>query len=854
MAIAFARMTIHTRTKGHSAVAGSAYRSGKVLVDERTGETHDYENRDDVVFETVLLPEGADPKFQHRETLWNTVEAMEKRKDAQVAKDLVLALPRELDGDQQILLAKLFANENFVKNGLPVDLAIHDHGDGNPHAHLYLTTRRLLGSELDKYKARDLNPGFASGKGKSFINEQDYWGQKWRDCQNAFFQEFDIDLAVDENHLITQRHHGRVHNGEAHYIREENQLRREAERHMAVYQPKKVLDILSERYSVFSERDIASLLFKSTDNREDYELALAGLKAFDDLIILGHGDDGHLRYTSKQNLQKEAKLSDDADTLASRNSSKVRKSVVKKACSKYSLNEEQTAALKHLASSPDIAAIVGRAGTGKTYLLGAAKAMWEADNKRVLGMAISGVAARGLASDSGIPSKTIAHYLTLLRHGKTPWQKGDIVIMDEAGMTDLNSMAKVVSSIRKTGAKLVLIGDPDQLQPIGKGAPFRAIIERIGFAELNQIRRQRDEGDRQATRWLAQSKVESAINHYDSKGHIKLLDDEKAAKQALISDWMNQYDNIPSSELLILTHRNRDVAILNKQAREALVAQGKLTGEELIVQHEDRRTKVQVGERLLFREKIKSLGINNGDFATVTAIKGNNITAKFDAEPNNSITFSTKEFTNFSHGYAATVHKAQGATLDHTFVYTADKGWDRYLTYVALSRHRESTSLYASKDEFSDIYKLSGQLSKNRPKENVMDWPEAFATRRGLSLTKSVKNLVKAITTRLASKTTAESLDDIINQHHKSDWEKLKTHQQPNLRLLGHRYDDYQLASSEKERKKLLDNIADGVSTVINSKRLNNILASVSPKLSNKLNQWHQSHRRTRSRRQDLGS
>ncbi|MBB71487.1 MAG: Ti-type conjugative transfer relaxase TraA [Legionellales bacterium] len=729
MAIAFARMTIHTRTKGHSAVAGSAYRSGKVLVDERTGETHDYENRDDVLFETVLLPEGADPKFQHRETLWNTVEAMEKRKDAQVAKDLVLALPRELDGEQQILLAKLFANEHFVKNGLPVDLAIHDHGDGNPHAHLYLTTRRLLGSEFDKYKARDLNPGFASGKGKSFINEQDYWGQRWRDCQNAFFQEFDIDLAVDENHLITQRHHGRVHNGEAHYIREENQLRREAERHMAVYQPKKVLNILSERYSVFSERDIASLLFKSTDNREDYELALAGLKALDDLITLGHGDDGHLRYTSKQNLQKEAKLADDADTLASRNSSKVHKSALKKTCSKYSLNEEQAAALKHLASSPDIAAIVGRAGTGKTYLLGAAKAMWEADNKRVLGMAISGVAARGLASDSGIPSKTIAHYLTLLHHGKTPWQKGDIVVMDEAGMTDLNCMTKVVSSIRKTGAKLVLIGDPDQLQPIGKGAPFRAIIERIGFAELNQIRRQRDEGDRQATRWLAQGKVESAIHHYDSKGNIKLLDDEKMAQQELITDWMSQYETLLPSELLILTHRNRDVAILNKQARDALVAHGKLTGEELIVQHEDRRTRVQVGERLLFREKIKSLGINNGDFATVIDIKGDKITTKFDTEPDKPITFSTKEFTNFAHGYAATVHKAQGATLNHTFVYTAGKGWDRYLSYVALSRHRESTKLYASKSEFSCIKKLSQQLSKNRPKENTIDYLELCSSR-----------------------------------------------------------------------------------------------------------------------------
>jgi hypothetical protein len=164
MAIAFANVSIHSRSKGHSAVAASSYRSGTKLYDVRTGITHDYSGRKDVIFSTLLLPEGCIAEFESREFLWNQAELAEKRRDAQVSKDVILALPKELDLIQQIELAKRFAQTHFVENGLPADIAIHDHGDGNPHAHILISTRRLEKNRFSKYKARDLNPAFYAGK------------------------------------------------------------------------------------------------------------------------------------------------------------------------------------------------------------------------------------------------------------------------------------------------------------------------------------------------------------------------------------------------------------------------------------------------------------------------------------------------------------------------------------------------------------------------------------------------------------------------------------------------------------------------------------------------------------------
>ena len=163
MAIAFARISYHSRSHGHSAVAGAAYRAGEILLDERTGEIHDFTHRSDVVYSKIVLPDEASARFNDRATLWNAVETAENRSNSQVAKDIILALPRDLDLSHHIDLAHQFAHYHFVRHGIVADIAIHDQGDGNPHAHIYVATRRLHGDRFDRYKARDLEPDVVRG-------------------------------------------------------------------------------------------------------------------------------------------------------------------------------------------------------------------------------------------------------------------------------------------------------------------------------------------------------------------------------------------------------------------------------------------------------------------------------------------------------------------------------------------------------------------------------------------------------------------------------------------------------------------------------------------------------------------
>jgi ATP-dependent exoDNAse (exonuclease V) alpha subunit len=130
-------------TKGESAVAGAAYRAASLLHEERTGITHDYTRKRGVEHAEILAPEGAPSWVFDRETLWNTVELAEKRKDAQVAREIEIGLPVELSKREQIALARDFARREFVAKGMVADFGIHLDNSQNPHAHILLTTRDL---------------------------------------------------------------------------------------------------------------------------------------------------------------------------------------------------------------------------------------------------------------------------------------------------------------------------------------------------------------------------------------------------------------------------------------------------------------------------------------------------------------------------------------------------------------------------------------------------------------------------------------------------------------------------------------------------------------------------------------
>ena len=186
MAIYHLHMKVIRRSSGASAVAAAAYRSASRLRDERIERSHDFTAKRGVVHSEVLLPEGAPDALADRERLWNTVEACEIRRDAQLARELEFALPREMTEAQAIDLARDFVQSDFVDRGMIADLNVHwdrtNDGLPKPHAHVMLTMRSV---DEDGFgpKVRDWN--------RTDLLER--WRERWAEFANARLAELDID-------------------------------------------------------------------------------------------------------------------------------------------------------------------------------------------------------------------------------------------------------------------------------------------------------------------------------------------------------------------------------------------------------------------------------------------------------------------------------------------------------------------------------------------------------------------------------------------------------------------------------------------------------------------------------------
>ena len=740
MAIAFAHVSIHTRAKGHSAIAASSYRSGTRLLDSRTGLTHDFSNRHDVAFSTILLPEGCDPAFADREFLWNQVELAEKRRDAQICKDVVLALPKELDLTLQIELVKRFAQTHFVENGLPADIAIHDHGDGNPHAHILISTRRLEKHGFSKYKARDLNPAFARGH----VVENDYWGERWREMQNDFFSEKNIDVTVDLNHFISERHNGKMNDAEGHYLLDENKLIRQARLELALANPENIINHLSQQHSVFTRRDVEKLLFKTfkdSQKPEEYLSLVEQVLTHKDMINLGLNDKGKESYTTRHQYMQEAHLRHNLEKMMQRKNH-VFALGIDNLAKHYTLSDEQHEALSYITQSPDISVVVGRPGTGKSYLLKPVKDYYENNHCQVIGAALSGKVAKSLQTDTGIESSTIASLAWRLTHNKLQLTDKHVIIVDEAGMVDFNSMALLIREAKKAGSKIVLVGDPDQLKPIHKGEIFKGIAAITGYIELENIKRQNDLGDRQASLNLAKGNIDEALHHYHNQDSVILCDTPFEASDKLIVDWQQQITPEAIKDSILLAFTRASVADLNQKARQALQEKSLIGHEDVDFQGFDKQLKLSTGDRLLFRQNDKVLGVRNGDLGTVKAVNKELFQIQLDSGEMLNI---PKTYQAIDYGYALTVHKSQGMTAEHARVLIDSKYWDRHLSFVAMTRHKQSLKLYADTINHPSLDDLKRTMSRSVTKDNVIDWPLDFAIRAGFNPDKLIGKVINHV-------------------------------------------------------------------------------------------------------------
>lgn len=189
MAIQFARCAYVSRSTGGNACRKAAYNQREDIRCDRTGELFAFKERGGNVHHEILLPKGVHEKFKNSSVLWNEAEQCEKRKDSQVAKEFVLALPddAQVTLEDRIELTRRFVQEHFVEKDLGVQIDIHepDEEEKNWHAHVLITTRRFSrdGLSFEKMKARDLDPTIKKG----FVVEADVWGEHWRDLQKALF-------------------------------------------------------------------------------------------------------------------------------------------------------------------------------------------------------------------------------------------------------------------------------------------------------------------------------------------------------------------------------------------------------------------------------------------------------------------------------------------------------------------------------------------------------------------------------------------------------------------------------------------------------------------------------------------
>jgi Ti-type conjugative transfer relaxase TraA len=761
MAIYHLHVKVIGRKSGASAVASAAYRSGLRLRDERLNRAQDFSAKRGIVHSEVMLPENAPEAWRDRERLWNDVEAFEIRRDAQLAREVEFALPREMTQAQGIELARDFVQAEFVDRGMIADLNVHwdmaEDGMAKPHAHVMLTMRKVEENGFGQ-KAREWN--------RTEMVER--WRERWAELANERLAELDIDARIDHRSLEAQRIalEPQSQIGAPAKRIEDRSIegkgteagRAEMHREIArgngeriIADPSLGLDAITQQQSTFTRRDIAVFAHRHSHGIEQFNEVMGAMRNAPDLVELGKDARGEDRFTTSAMIDTERRLHHAAKLMAERERYEVRNADREAALAHGEargvvLSGEQADALVHVTDGRDLGIVVGRAGTGKSAMLGVAREAWETAGYEVRGATLSGIAAENLESGSGIASRTIAS----MEHG---WHRGrdllttrDVLVIDEAGMVGTRQLERVLSHAAEAGAKVVLVGDIKQLQAIEAGAAFRSIHERHGGAEIGEVRRQREDWQRDATRDLATGRTGHALEAYRSHGMVHEAQTRDQAQGDLIERWDRDRQSAPGRSRIILTHTNDEVRALNEAARVRMRAASDL-GDEVRLTVERGERRFASGDRVMFLQNERGLGVKNGTLGTIEHVSAQSMTVQTD--DGRSVRFDLRDYNRIDHGYAATIHKAQGMTVDRAHV-LATPGMDVHGSYVALSRHRDGVDVHYGRDDFANRDRLVRTLSRNRTKDMASDYERAdpaqsFAERRGITFRERVAEIVRKV-------------------------------------------------------------------------------------------------------------
>jgi len=495
--------------------------------------------------------------------------------------------------------------------------------------------------------------------------------------------------------------------------------------------PDHVLNVVNDKKAVFTRNDVVRTLSDYVSDPASLRLAIDQVMAAPELVRLGEGDDPKYdRFTTRNFQTLEAKLFATASQLAETKAYGVQKRHMKAAIRRQnaalqkqigaSLSEEQCKAIEHVLNRRQLSCVVGLAGAGKSTMLSAAKEAWTRQGYRVVGGALSGKAADGLESASQIPSRTLASWVHGWKHNRNFLQAGDVFVIDEAGMVGSRQLSAMIDHVKEQGAKLVLVGDPDQLQPINAGTPFRRILDGVCFTKLTEVRRQKLDWQKAASLDLSRGDTCKAIKAYEDHGCLEIAENHKKAIAALVEDYMVDLElHGDRKSRLALAYSRSDAFEINRAIQKAKRSSGELFDERTFNTAHGPRT-FAVGDRIMFTRNDSTSGVRNGDFGTIESIAGSNICALMDAKgcsvEGQKTLLDIRRYNAIEYGYATTIHKSQGTTVSNTFT-LLNRHMDDHLKYVAMTRHSESLKSYGIKKYRSPNF----FSTDDRPREMEFD-------------------------------------------------------------------------------------------------------------------------------------
>jgi len=473
-----------SRARGQSITAAAAYRSGSALRDERYGLTHNYTRTREAAHAEIMSPAGAPAWVQDRETLWNRVEARERRKDSQLARAIDIGLPVELSHAESVALVRDYIAQEFVSKGMIADFCIRRNDPSNPQAQILLTLREATPSGF--------GPKMRQWNRKSNLLD---WRSAWAERANQHLARAGHVVRIDHRTLDAQQSElmpgrtvglGRGRLGEQTLPRHLQERVAERQRiarengEMILEDPTVALRALSRQRPTFTHQELIQFLKSRTADPEQLDAALAAIMESGERVALTLDGGNPVRFTTRDMLEAEKSLMKRVAAMAMRRGHGVPPQPRNLKLPPQSLTEEQRRAFEYMVSEGDIKALAATADNAKGALLAAVREVWDSQGLTVIGVALSKIAAESLQASSGIQVQTLASRELEWNEGRDPITPNHVVVIDGAEMIGLKQLERILALVDKARGKLVLVGDSRQLEAMGSTSPQRSILDKVG--------------------------------------------------------------------------------------------------------------------------------------------------------------------------------------------------------------------------------------------------------------------------------------------------------------------------------------------------------------------------------------